>query len=110
MTLFLQSFIDPKKKIRDSSPDRPNASVIMVIETLIVSFSMALISNFVPWRLILGCVTMLGLQFDLYDSYYDIDVKEALNRLPKEVVDVGNQHLKRAMDLSMKHQYLPDDL
>ncbi|XP_038897787.1 cytochrome b-c1 complex subunit 7-2, mitochondrial [Benincasa hispida] len=52
-----------------------------------------------------------GLRYDdLYDPYYDIDVKEALNRLPREVVDARNQRLKRAMDLSMKHQYLPDDL
>lgn len=54
---------------------------------------------------------MLGLRYDdLYDPYYDVDVKEALNRLPREVVDARNQRLKRAMDLSMKHQYLPDDL
>lgn len=39
-----------------------------------------------------------------------MDIKEALNRLPKEVVDARNQRLKRAMDLSMKHQYLPEDL
>lgn len=72
---------------------------------------MALISNFHLWRLILGCITMLGLRYDdLYDPYYDIDVKEALNRLPREIVDARNQRLKRAMDLSMKHQYLSDDL
>lgn len=54
---------------------------------------------------------MLGLRYDdLYDPYYDIDVKEALNRLPREIVDARNQRLKRAMDLSMKHQYLSDDL
>lgn len=59
----------------------------------------------------LGCITMLGLRYDdLYDPYYDIDVKEALNRLPREIVDARNQRLKRAMDLSMKHQYLSDDL
>ncbi|KAG7031782.1 Cytochrome b-c1 complex subunit 7-2, partial [Cucurbita argyrosperma subsp. argyrosperma] len=52
-----------------------------------------------------------GLRYDdLYDPYYDIDVKEALNRLPREIVDARNQRLKRAMDLSMKHQYLPDNL
>ncbi|XP_038895803.1 cytochrome b-c1 complex subunit 7-2, mitochondrial-like [Benincasa hispida] len=52
-----------------------------------------------------------GLQYDdMYDPYYDIAVKEALNRLPREVVDVCNHRLKQAMDLSMKHQYLPDDL
>ncbi|KAK4768777.1 hypothetical protein SAY86_026927 [Trapa natans] len=37
---------------------------------------------------------------DLYDPYYDVDVKEALNRLPREVVDARTQRLKRAMDLS----------
>ncbi|KAL6955625.1 hypothetical protein U1Q18_021820 [Sarracenia purpurea var. burkii] len=52
-----------------------------------------------------------GLRYDdLYDPYYDLDVKEALNRLPREIVDARNQRLKRAMDLSMKHEYLPDDL
>lgn len=41
---------------------------------------------------------------------YDLDIKEALNRLPREIVDARNQRLKRAMDLSMKHEYLPEDL
>ncbi|EXC26026.1 Cytochrome b-c1 complex subunit 7 [Morus notabilis] len=52
-----------------------------------------------------------GLRYDdLYDPYYDLDVKEALNRLPREIVDARHQRLKRAMDLSMKHQYLAEDL
>ncbi|CAL9231550.1 unnamed protein product, partial [Arabidopsis halleri] len=52
-----------------------------------------------------------GLRYDdLYDPLYDLDIKEALNRLPREVVDARNQRLKRAMDLSMKHDYLPDNL
>ncbi|XP_050268530.1 cytochrome b-c1 complex subunit 7-2, mitochondrial isoform X1 [Quercus robur] len=52
-----------------------------------------------------------GLRYDdLYDPYYDLDIKEALNRLPREIVDARNQRLKRAMDLSMKHQYLPQHL
>ncbi|RZB68696.1 Cytochrome b-c1 complex subunit 7-2 isoform C [Glycine soja] len=52
-----------------------------------------------------------GLRYDdLYDPYYDLDVKEALNRLPKEVVDARHARLKRAIDLSMKHEYLPDNL
>ncbi|CAN6850279.1 unnamed protein product [Brassica oleracea] len=52
-----------------------------------------------------------GLRYDdLYDPMYDLDIKEALNRLPREVVDARNQRLKRAMDLSMKHEYLPDAL
>lgn len=53
----------------------------------------------------------LGLRYeDLYDPMYDLDIKEALNRLPREVVDARNQRIKRAMDLSMKHEYLPEDL
>ncbi|CAI9772335.1 unnamed protein product [Fraxinus pennsylvanica] len=52
-----------------------------------------------------------GLRYDdLYDPKYELDVKEALNRLPREIVDARNQRLKRAMDLSMKHDYLPEDL
>ncbi|KAJ6697887.1 UBIQUINOL-CYTOCHROME C REDUCTASE COMPLEX 14 KD PROTEIN [Salix purpurea] len=52
-----------------------------------------------------------GLRYDdLYDPYYELDIKEALNRLPREIVDARHQRLKRAMDLSMKHEYLPDDL
>ncbi|XP_057810580.1 cytochrome b-c1 complex subunit 7 [Salvia miltiorrhiza] len=52
-----------------------------------------------------------GLRYDdLHDPMYDLDVKQALDRLPKQVVDARNQRLKRAMDLSMKHQYLPEDL
>ncbi|GAB2275537.1 Cytochrome b-c1 complex subunit 7-2, mitochondrial [Dionaea muscipula] len=52
-----------------------------------------------------------GLRWDdLYDPKEDLDIKEALNRLPREIVDARNQRLKRAMDLSMKHEYLPPDL
>ncbi|CDP04801.1 unnamed protein product [Coffea canephora] len=52
-----------------------------------------------------------GLRYDdLYDPMYDLDIKEALNRLPRPIVDARNQRLKRAMDLSLKHQYLPEDL
>ncbi|URE09539.1 hypothetical protein MUK42_21684 [Musa troglodytarum] len=44
-----------------------------------------------------------------YDDLCDLDIKEVLARLPREVVDARNLRLKRAMDLSMKH-YLPEDL
>ncbi|CAN6197237.1 unnamed protein product, partial [Urochloa humidicola] len=41
-----------------------------------------------------------GLRYDdLYDPYHDLDIKEPL--------DARNQRLKRARDLSMKHQYHP---
>uniref|UniRef100_A0A1D1XMF3 Cytochrome b-c1 complex subunit 7 n=1 Tax=Anthurium amnicola TaxID=1678845 RepID=A0A1D1XMF3_9ARAE len=52
-----------------------------------------------------------GLRYDdLYDPMYDLDIKEALARLPRGIVDARNQRLKRAMDLSMKHEYLSKDL
>ncbi|KAG6739312.1 hypothetical protein POTOM_056905 [Populus tomentosa] len=48
-----------------------------------------------------------GLRYDdLYDPYYEPDIKEALNRLPREIVDARNQRLKRALDLSMKHDFI----
>lgn len=53
---------------------------------------------------------LLGLRYDdLYDPKHDLDIKEALERLPREVVDARHQRLKRAMDLSMKHQYLSEN-
>uniref|UniRef100_A0A0E0QG91 Complex III subunit VII n=1 Tax=Oryza rufipogon TaxID=4529 RepID=A0A0E0QG91_ORYRU len=53
-----------------------------------------------------------GLRYDdLFDAYqyHGLDIKEALARLPREVVDAHNQRLKRTMDLSTKHRYLPAD-
>ncbi|KAF3528836.1 hypothetical protein DY000_02036796 [Brassica cretica] len=65
-----------------------------------------------PSRLRCSVTFLLGgLRYDdLFDQYETMDIKEALNRLPREVVDARNQRLKRAMDLSMKHEYLPEDL
>ncbi|KAJ7549687.1 hypothetical protein O6H91_07G062500 [Diphasiastrum complanatum] len=52
-----------------------------------------------------------GLRYDdLYDDLYDLDVKEALRRLPEDEVDLRNQRLKRALDCSLKHVYLPKEL
>ncbi|KAM0026291.1 putative cytochrome b-c1 complex subunit 7 [Helianthus debilis subsp. tardiflorus] len=52
-----------------------------------------------------------GLRYDdLYDPMESLDIKEALNRLPREIVDARNQRLLRAMDLSMKHEYLSPEL
>eukprot|EP00271_Cylindrocystis_brebissonii_P013534 TRINITY_DN33426_c0_g1_i1.p1 TRINITY_DN33426_c0_g1~~TRINITY_DN33426_c0_g1_i1.p1 ORF type:complete len:140 (+),score=32.68 TRINITY_DN33426_c0_g1_i1:43-420(+) len=53
----------------------------------------------------------VGLRYDdLYDDMADLDIAEALKRLPREVVDARNQRLKRAMDLSMKHAYLSKEM
>ncbi|XP_042987598.1 cytochrome b-c1 complex subunit 7-2, mitochondrial-like isoform X1 [Carya illinoinensis] len=83
MSSFLQTFLDPKK----------NWFAAQHMKTL-------------SKRL-----RKYGLRYDdLHDPYYDLDVKEALNRLPREIVDARNQRLKRAMDLSMKHEYLPENL
>ncbi|KAJ4745614.1 Cytochrome b-c1 complex subunit 7 [Rhynchospora pubera] len=62
-------------------------------------------------RTVAGRLKKYGLRYeDLYDPYYEMDIKEALARLPSEVVDARIQRLKRAMDLSMKHEYLPKEL
>ncbi|XP_065850807.1 cytochrome b-c1 complex subunit 7-2, mitochondrial [Euphorbia lathyris] len=83
MASLLQSFLDPRKN-------------------WLAKMHMKAVSN----RL-----RRYGLRYDdLFDPYYDIDIKEALNRLPREIVDARHQRIKRAMDLSMKHEYLPEDL
>jgi ubiquinol-cytochrome c reductase subunit 7 len=52
-----------------------------------------------------------GLRYDdLYDPLMDADVAEALRRLPDEVVFARNARLRRAMDLSLKHEKLPKEL
>ncbi|KAK1370001.1 Cytochrome b-c1 complex subunit 7 [Heracleum sosnowskyi] len=56
-------------------------------------------------------IRKLGLRYDdLYDPLFSLDVKEALDRLPDEVVQARNQRLKRCMDLSMKHSYLSKEM
>ncbi|KAL5727343.1 hypothetical protein ACHQM5_000553 [Ranunculus cassubicifolius] len=52
-----------------------------------------------------------GLLFeDCFDPKEDLDIKEALGRLPREIVDARNQRLQRAIDLSMKHEYLSPEM
>ena len=52
-----------------------------------------------------------GLRYeDLYDPMYDLDIDEALRRLPQDVIDARNQRLRRATDISLKHTELPKDL
>ncbi|KAJ6915101.1 cytochrome b-c1 complex subunit 7-2 [Populus alba x Populus x berolinensis] len=83
MASFLQSFIDPRK----------NWLAKQHMKTLS------------------SRLRRYGLRYDdLYDPYYEVDIKVALNRLPREIVDARHQRLKRAIDLSMKHEYLPEDL
>lgn len=56
-------------------------------------------------------LTKYGLRYeDLYDPLMDLDVKEALSRLPQAEVDARNQRLRRAHDLSLKHEDLPKQL
>mmetsp|Transcript_17775 Transcript_17775/g.58158 ORF Transcript_17775/g.58158 Transcript_17775/m.58158 type:complete len:123 (-) Transcript_17775:114-482(-) len=53
----------------------------------------------------------VGLRYDdLLDPTYDLDTAEALSRLSPQEQDFRMQRLKRAMDLSMKHTYLPPDM
>jgi len=52
-----------------------------------------------------------GLRYDdLYDPMMDLDVAEALRRLPAQEVIDRNARLKRAMDLSLKGTFLPKEL
>ncbi|WIA16562.1 hypothetical protein OEZ86_008023 [Tetradesmus obliquus] len=52
-----------------------------------------------------------GLRYDdLYDPMMDLDVAEALRRLPEDVIVARNARLKRAMDLSLKGTFLPEEL
>lgn len=56
-------------------------------------------------------IIVLGLRYDdLYDPMQDLDIKHAIDRLPREVVNARNQRLKRAIDLSMKHEYLSEEM
>jgi ubiquinol-cytochrome c reductase subunit 7 len=57
------------------------------------------------------CFVLEGLRYDdLLDDMYDLDIKEALSRLPQQEVDLRNQRLKRALDYSGKHTYMPKAL
>ena len=47
---------------------------------------------------------------DLLDETANLDVAEALKRIPQEERDLRMQRLKRAMDLSMKHIYLDEEM
>lgn len=52
-----------------------------------------------------------GLRYDdLLDPMMSQDVKEAMSRLDQTDLDDRNARLKRAMDLSLKHIYLPKDI
>ena len=52
-----------------------------------------------------------GLRYDdLLDETANLDVAEALKRIPQEERDLRMQRLKRAMDLSMKHIYLDEEM
>ncbi|KAK9812035.1 hypothetical protein WJX73_010855 [Symbiochloris irregularis] len=52
-----------------------------------------------------------GLRYeDLYDPLLDLDVAEAIRRLPQEEQDLRNQRLKRAHDCSLKKAYLEKDV
>ncbi|KAF9588567.1 hypothetical protein IFM89_013419 [Coptis chinensis] len=53
---------------------------------------------------------MQGRRWNQYGPKEDMDIKEALAKLLHEIIDTRNERLKRAMNLSMKHKYLSDDL
>ncbi|XP_071699267.1 cytochrome b-c1 complex subunit 7-2, mitochondrial-like [Rutidosis leptorrhynchoides] len=64
-----------------------------------------------PKKTIANHLIPCGLCFDdLYDLVESLDIKEALPSIPREIIDARNKRLLRAMDHSMKHEYLLVDL
>ncbi|KAL0035823.1 hypothetical protein WJX77_004418 [Trebouxia sp. C0004] len=52
-----------------------------------------------------------GLRYeDLYDPQLNMDIDEAIHRLPQDVVDARMQRLKRAVDCSLKKSYLSKEI
>ncbi|XP_061787041.1 cytochrome b-c1 complex subunit 7 [Nerophis lumbriciformis] len=67
-----------------------------------------LVSSVRKWYYNKAGFNQLGLLRD--DTWYeDADVKEAVRRLPERVSNDRIFRIKRALDLSMKHQILPKD-
>ncbi|XP_061520982.1 cytochrome b-c1 complex subunit 7 isoform X1 [Phycodurus eques] len=67
-----------------------------------------LLSSVRKWYYNLSGFNKIGLMRD--DTIHeDDDVKEALRRLPENVYNDRMFRIKRALDLSMKHQILPKD-
>ncbi|XP_069777907.1 cytochrome b-c1 complex subunit 7 [Narcine bancroftii] len=68
-----------------------------------------LLQKFQKWYYNAAGFNKLGLVRD--DTLYeDEDVREAVRRLPEKLYNDRMFRLKRALDLSMKHQILPKDM
>ncbi|XP_030597171.1 cytochrome b-c1 complex subunit 7 [Archocentrus centrarchus] len=67
-----------------------------------------LLVDFRKWYYNLCGFNKLGLMRDDV-LYEDSDVKEAVRRLPENMYNDRTFRIKRALDLSMKHQILPED-
>lgn len=92
---------------------KPRLCIIMATRTSISKFLDPLIQRFAPaYQAAVGKeLKKYGLRIeDLYDPENDLDVEEAIGRLPQDVVDARNQRLKRAIDLSVKHSALPKEV
>ncbi|XP_030072798.1 cytochrome b-c1 complex subunit 7 [Microcaecilia unicolor] len=73
-----------------------------------VSASSRLVDGLRKWYYNAAGFNKLGLVRD--DTLYeDDDVKEAIRRLPDRVYDERIFRIKRAIDLSLKHQILPKE-
>lgn len=51
-----------------------------------------------------------GLRYDDLLNEFDDEVKLAIEKLPKEELEMRNKRLKRALDLDLKQTYLPEHL
>ncbi|XP_006007196.1 cytochrome b-c1 complex subunit 7 isoform X1 [Latimeria chalumnae] len=73
-----------------------------------VSATSRLLEGFRKWYYNAAGFNKLGLMRD--DTMYeDADVKEALKRIPENVYNDRMFRIKRALDLSLKHQILPKE-
>lgn len=109
---WMQSLINPRRNflaaMHRNAVSKRLKNYGIDFELILDFFLLFRVLKFWWWILVVG---RLGLRYDdLFDPMEDLDIKEALARLPREIVDARNQRLKRAMDLSMKHEYLPKDL
>ncbi|XP_019731248.1 cytochrome b-c1 complex subunit 7 [Hippocampus comes] len=88
--------------------DAPRPFVELKMATRVPVASGRLLSSVRKWYYNLSGFNKIGLMRD--DTIYeDNDVKEALRRLPENVYNDRMFRIKRALDLSMKHQILPKD-
>mmetsp|Transcript_33564 Transcript_33564/g.94968 ORF Transcript_33564/g.94968 Transcript_33564/m.94968 type:complete len:122 (+) Transcript_33564:130-495(+) len=61
--------------------------------------------------MVCGTLKKYGLRYDdLLDPLFSKEIQSALDRCPQSEIDLRNQRIKRASDLSSKKQYLSPEM